>query len=328
MQGQRSIIQVYICLTLFVIGLVTPNVLKAADVIVGVSNQKKVDYAVGRAVCRAVTKAIQGVTCESRRIAQGDAPGPLAVLSDIGNGAIELGIVPSDWVFHAFTGSGAAKFFDTKYDNLRILFTLQDEPVNLVARRDSGIESVNDLAGKRVNIASPGSYERAVMEKIMAAKGWDRGDFSIAEELSVSEQALALCYDRIQAMIISGSHPDSNVAKTLRVCDSKLVDVGGAEISKLIADNPYLYEMDIGRDTYADQKSVKTFGLRVLAVSSEDIDKDLAGSIVRAVVDNSSILSRLHPVLRTVSPRSLMGEENVIPYHDGALEYFRSKGLM
>jgi len=324
----RSIVQLYICLTFFLFSLAGPTALKAADIIVGVSNQKPVDYHVGRAVCRSVTQAIQGTTCEPRRIAKGDAPGPLAVLSDVGNGALELGIVPSDWVYHAFTGSGPAKFFDRKYDNLRVLFTLHDELISLIVRRDSGINSVNDLAGKRVNIANPGSYERAMMEMIMAAKGWERDDFSIAEELSVSEQALALCHNRIQAMIISGSHPDANITKILRVCDSKLVNVGGADISKLIADNPYFYEMNVNQDTYPGQESVKTFGLRVLAVSSESIEKDLAGSIVRAVVDNSSVLSRLHSALKMVSPKSLVGQDNVIPYHDGALEYFRGKGLM
>ena len=328
MLRQRSIVQVYICLTFFLFSLAGPTALKAADIIVGVSNQKQVHYQVGRAVCRTVTQAIQGITCGLRRISKGDAPGPLAVLSDVGNGALELGIVPSDWVFHAFTGSGPAKFFDRKYDNLRVLFTLHGEPISLIARRDSGINSVKDLAGKRVNIANPGSYERAMMKMIMAANGWSHADFSIAEELSVSEQALALCHNQIQAMIISGSHPDANIAKILRVCDSKLVTVGGAEISKLIADNPYFYEMNVNRDTYPGQKSVKTFGLRVLAVSSDSIEKDLAGSIVRAVVDSSSVLSRLHPALKAVSPKSLMGQENVIPYHDGALEYFRGKGMM
>jgi len=328
MRGQHSTVQTLICLTVFVLCMSVSSGPKAADIIIGVSNQNDVRYHVGRAVCRTITRAIRGTTCEPRRIAKGDAPGPLAVLSDVGNGALELGIVTSDWVFHTFTGSGPAKFYDTKYDNLRVLFTLYGEAISLIARRDSGIESIDDLLGKRVNIANPGSYERMMMELIMAAKGWRRRDFSIAEELSVSEQALALCHNRIQAMIISGSHPNKNIAKILRVCNSRLVSMKGAEISKLIADNPYFYEMGINQGMYADQNSVKLFGLRVLAVSSEDIEKDLVGSIVGAVVDNSPGLSRLHPSLRDVSPESLMGKESVVPFHDGALEYFRNRGMM
>ncbi len=328
MLSQRSNIQMLFCLAIFGFSLTATAELKAADIVVGVNNQNRIQYDIGRALCRVISKSIQGITCEPRRIVAGDAPGPLAVMNDVGNGALELGIVPSDWVFHASTGSGPAKFFDAKYDNLKVLFNLYGESLGLIARRDSGIKSLDDLVGKRINIANPGSYERAMMEMIMAAKGWQRSDFSIAEELSVSEQALALCHNRIQAMIVSGSHPDANIAKILRVCDSRLVDLTGTEISKLVADNPYFYELGIGEETYAGQKSVKTFGLRILAVSSEDIETDLAESIVRAVVENNSMLSRLHPALRAVSPATLMGKQNVIPFHDGAISYFRNKGLM
>jgi uncharacterized protein len=306
----------------------TPGGVKAADIVIGVSSQNRVHFHVARAVCRTITRAIQGLECEPYLIEKGDAPGPLSVLSDVSNGAIEFGIVSSDWAHYVYTGSGPAKFLDARFNNLRTLFTLHEEPLGLIVRRDSGISSVADLAGKRVNIANPGSYQRLLMEMIMERNGWSREDFQMAEELSVSEQALALCHNQIQAMVVSVSHPNADVAKTLRVCNAKLLDVDGAGISKLIADHPYFYEMKIGAGHYSDQKDIKTFGLRVLAVSSSEIDRDLSGSIVSAVVDNASVLPKLHPALRSVSPRSLMGDGNVLPLHDGALLYFRSNGLM
>ena len=44
----------------------------------------------------------------------------------------------------------------------------------------------DDLEGKRVNIGNPGSGQRGTMEVVMAAKGWTKDVFSLANELPAS----------------------------------------------------------------------------------------------------------------------------------------------
>ena len=63
----------------------------------------------------------------------------------------------------------------------------------MVARADAGIETFEDLQGKRVNVGNPGSGQRGTMEVLMDAMGWTMDDFAVASELQAAEQSQALC---------------------------------------------------------------------------------------------------------------------------------------
>ena len=106
----------------------------------------------------------------------------------------------SDWQYHALKGTSAFEIVGPDTD-LRALFSLHGEPFTVVARRDAGILRFLDLKGKRVNIGNPGSGQRATMEVVMEAEGWSKSDFSLANDLPASQQSLALCNDRVQAMM-------------------------------------------------------------------------------------------------------------------------------
>ena len=86
---------------------------------------------------------------------------------------------------------------------------METEPFTLIFRRAVGINSLNDLAGKQINLDEPGSPVRCVMEMIMKAEGWTRKSSQFVEELSEAERLFALCHNRVQ-MVISVS-----VAQTL-----------------------------------------------------------------------------------------------------------------
>ncbi len=301
---------------------------RAADVIIGAGNEAPVHFHVGRAICRAISKSVEGETCQTERIEGRHAAEPLAVLGEVRNGAIEIGIVQSDWVHHAFTGSGPVEFMDVGFENLRILLLLHGEPFTVVARRDAGISQLADLAGKRVNIGVPGSDQRVVMQQVMTAMGWSRDSFALADELTGPEQSLALCHDRIQAMVAIVAHPDADLAKTMTLCDAELVEIAGAEIDGLIVDKPYFAVTEIPAGSYEDQSAaVKTFGVRVVAVVSEDMPDTTAYDIVQAVFDNFNRFKRLHPALRQLRPQDMKSEGGATPMHPGALRKFTEIGM-
>ena len=81
-----------------------------------------------------------------------------------------MGVAQSDWQYHSYNGT--SKFKDQgPFKGLRAIFSVQAEPVTIVARRDSGIRHINDLKGKRMNIGNPGSGTRATWEVIEGALG-------------------------------------------------------------------------------------------------------------------------------------------------------------
>ncbi len=309
-------------------GMASSDRARAADVIIGVGDEAPVHFHVGRAICRAIGTSIEGETCQTERIEGRDAAEPLAVLGEVRNGAIEIGIVQSDWLHHAFTGSGPVEFMDVGFENLRILLLLHGEPFTVVARRDAGISKLADLAGKRVNIGVPGSDQRVVMQQVMTAMGWSRDSFSLADELTGPEQSLALCHDRIQAMVAIVAHPDADLAKTMALCDAELVEIAGAEIAGLVAAKPYFAVTEIPAGSYENQgAAIKTFGVRVVAVVSEDMPDTTAYDIVQAVFGSFDRFKRLHPALRQLRPQDMKSEGDGAPMHPGALRKFTEIGM-
>lgn len=301
---------------------------RAADVIIGTGEESPVHFNVGRALCRAISRSKQAMSCEVERIVGRDAAEPLAVLANLRDGAIDIGVAPSDWLSHAYNASGPVEFMDARFENLRTLMLLHGEPFTVVARRDAGITGLADLVGKRVNIGVPGSDQRVVMQQVMAAMGWSRASFTLADELTGPEQSLALCHDRIQAMVAIVAHPDTGLAKTMALCDAELVEVAGAEIDGLIAEKSYFSIAEIPAETYENQASVvKTFGIRVAAVVTEDMPDTTAYDIVQSVLGNFDRFKRFHPAWRQLQPRDMKSDGESVPMHPGAIKKFSESGM-
>lgn len=301
----------------------------AADLIIGTGTTATVHTSVGRAICRLIQRANPGTTCEVELVEGRDAAEPLAVLSEVRNGAIEIGIVQSDWQYHAFRGSGPVEFMDVRFDNLRALFSLHGELFTIIARRDAGIETLDDVAGKRVNIGNPGSSQRAIMEMVMDAKGWTQDTFQFADELSDAEQLLALCHNRVQAVVSVVSHPDERIAKALELCEAKIIAVSGTEIDSLVTNNNFLASSEVPKDVYAESDVlVPTFGVMVTAVTSSDLDDETAYRVVKSVFDNLDNMKRLHRALGNLLPGRMITAGLSAPLHPGAIRYYRENGMM
>jgi len=150
--------------------------------------------------------------------------GSIYNVNTIRAGELDFGIVQSDWQYHGYNGT--SKFAEQgPYKKLRAMFSLHTEPFNIIARADSGIENVQDLAGKRVNIGNPGSGDRATMGVVMDAMGWTNDSFKLASELKGSERSQALCDNKIDAFIYMVGHPNGSIKEATTSCDAKLVPV-------------------------------------------------------------------------------------------------------
>jgi TRAP transporter TAXI family solute receptor len=326
--GKPRIPRVSIVVLFLVVASFAPGIY-AADLIIGAGAKAQVHASVGRAICRLISKADAGTTCEVAVIEGGDAAEPLAVLSEVRINAIEIGIVQSDWQFHAFQGSGPVEFMDVRFDNLRSLFSLHAELFTVIARRDSGIETLDQLVGKRINIGNPGSSQRVIMDMVMQAKGWTKDSFQFVDELSDAEQLLALCHDRVQAVVTVASHPVERIAKALELCDARIIPVTGADIEALVAKSRFLATSEVPMGTYAkDDASKVSFGVMVTAVTSSDLGEQTAYQVVKTVFENLESMKRLHRALGNLSPQQMITAGLSAPPHPGAARYYREQGML
>ena len=294
------------------------------QILIGTGSKDGAYYYAGKAICRIVNTKAKGVSCSVVSTA-----GSLYNLSNVRDGGLDIGIAQSDWQYHAVKGTGPVKFMDGAFQNLRALFSLHAEPFTLVVRRDAGITRLDEIVGHRVNIGNPGSGQRATMEVVMRAMNWSKKDFKLVEELNASEQSLALCNNRIQAMVYTVGHPNASVAKAARLCNATIATVDGPVIDKLVADNPYYAYTDIPGGMYPGiPDPVRTFGVKATVVASSDLSADTVYRIVQALFDNLDKFRKLHPALNVLRPEQMVRDGISAELHEGAEKYYREKGLL
>lgn len=297
----------------------------ATEIVIGTGSVLGVYFQVGRGICHLVERYTQGLNCSAV-----PTPGSRFNMDSVQLNAFEVGIVQSDVHYKAYNKSGDfMEFSDVSYGNIRSVFSVHGEPFTLVARRDSGIRSLADLAGRRVNLGNPGSGQRSTMQVVMDAMGWTPKSFAFAGSLPAAQQSLALCHGRIEAMVYVVGHPNKSIQRATDLCDALLVNVEGPEIDRLVAENPYYSYMTIPGDLYrGNDKPVTTFGVRATVVVSEDLDADTVYAITRAVFDNLDQFKKMYPAFDALDPNRMIREGLAAPLHEGAIRYFVEKGLM
>jgi len=305
----------------------TPLPVDAADkyITIGTGGVTGVYYPAGGAICRLVNRGRRehGIRCSVE-----STGGSVYNLNSLRVNELDIAVAQSDWQYHSYHGTGP--FQDLGPDkNLRSLFSLHSEPFTVIARADAGVRDFNDLVGKRVNIGNPGSGMRATMEVIMERKGWTKQTFKLASELKASEQAQALCDNKIDVMIYAAGHPNGAVQEVTTTCDTKLINVTGSEIDALVNEFPfYAYTTVPGGMYSGNPDDVKTFGVKATFVASSNVDEEIIYRVVKSVFDNFDNFKTLHPVFSTLEPRRLVREGNTAPLHKGAQRYFSEKGLL
>jgi len=289
---------------------------------IGTGGQTGVYYVVGQSICSLVNRGQKdhGIRCTAP-----STGGSIANINAIKAGDMDMGVAQSDWQHHAFNGT--SRFDGDGFPGIRAVFSVHPEPFTVVARADSGIKSFDDLKGKRVNVGAPGSGQLATMQVVMDAKGWTMDDFSLASELAPAEQSQAMCDNKVDAIIYTVGHPNGSIQEATTSCESVLVEVSGAEIESLIADNPFYAAATIPGGMYAgNDADVTTFGVRATFVSSETADEETIYQTVKAVFDNFSRFKRLHPAFANLSEEEMIASGLSAPLHPGAARYYGEQG--
>ncbi|WP_366655572.1 TAXI family TRAP transporter solute-binding subunit [Fodinicurvata sp. EGI_FJ10296] len=293
-------------------------------VTIGTGGVTGVYYPAGGAICRLVNQGRDehGLRCSAESTA-----GSIFNLNAIAQGELDMGVVQSDWQYHAYHGTDQFEEAGANED-LRAVFSLHPEPFTVVARADSGIEHFEDLPGKRVNVGNPGSGQRGVVEMLFELYGWTFDDLELASELPSREQAQALCDNRVDAILFTVGHPSASIQEATTTCDTNVIPVTGDIITDLIEEEPFYFEATIPGGMYdGTDEDVTTFGVGATFVSSADVPADSIYAVVSAVFENLEQFKQLHPAFSILEAESMATAGLSAPIHEGAMRYYEEAGL-
>ncbi|HHU95007.1 MAG TPA: TAXI family TRAP transporter solute-binding subunit [Alcaligenaceae bacterium] len=292
---------------------------------IGTGGVTGVYYAAGGAICRLVNKdrAEHGVRCSVE-----STGGSVFNVNTIKAGELDLGVVQSDVGYNAYNGEGQFKDAGA-YKKLRSVFSIHPEPFTVVAGKDTGVKTFEDLQGKRFNIGNPGSGTRASMEQLLAAMGKDHSFFSLASELRPDEHGQALCDGKIDGFFYGVGHPSANIQDPTTTCGAQLIPLTGAAVDGLVEKYPYYAKVSIPGGLYPNNPNdTPTYGVLATFVTSEDVADEYVYEVVKAVFNNFEDFKRLHPALAHLVKEDMVKNGLSAPLHPGAEKFFKEQGLL
>lgn len=298
----------------------TPTMAQQNFITIGTGGQTGVYYVVGQSMCRMANRSEgQNIKCNAP-----STGGSVANINGIKSNDLDMGVVQSDVAYRAYHGEGN---FDKPFKELRSVFSMHGEPLTLLARADAGIDELDDLKGKRVNIGNPGSGQRATMEVLMDAKGWKNDVYALASELTAAEQASALADNNIDAMVYVVGHPNGSIQEATTTVDAKLVPLEGKAVDSLVEEYPYYSQVTIPGGLYkGNPDDVNTFGVMATVVTDTDTDADTVYATVKSVFENFDRFKRLHPAFANLKPEEMISNGLTAPLHEGAERYYKEQG--
>ena len=280
-------------------------------------------YPTGGALCRLINahRAEDGLRCLVEATA-----GAQENLTRLRSGDLAFALVPSDWQYHAYR-SGLGTGVDEPFSGLRAVLSLQALSFTVLAAPESGIESLADLEGKRVNLGPPESPWRSTGDFLISALGWSPEDFAEIAELDASEQAAGLCNGQVDALLLPASHPRGPVAEATQGCGARLLEVDGEAVDRLLGEWVFYAPAVIPGGLYANNPDpVTSFGLRATLVTSEALPAETVYQVTKRIFEGLDELPRQHAVFAGLAAEDMASAGLSAPLHPGALRYYQERG--
>lgn len=237
-------------------------------------------------------------------------------------GDAQLGFVQTDVGAYAYQGT---RLFDTKIDNFATVANLYMEQVQIVTL-DESIKTVADLAGKNVSVGASGSgvYFNAV--DVLGAYGLDVEKDIKPTYQSFGDSVEALQDGKIDAAFVVAGAPTTAVTSLATTKQVYLVSLDQEHIDALIAESPYYSPNTIAASVYNTPADVTTVAVGAVVIARDDVSAADVYNFLYGTFENLEALTAAHAKGAELS-LEFAASYGAVPYHPGAVEYFKEKGI-
>lgn len=239
-----------------------------------------------------------------------------ANMTALKDGSAEIAFVQTDVAFYATEGT--FMFEGDAVENISAIGALYPETIQIVTLAGSGIESVEDLAGKKVSVGAPGSGTYANAEQILEVHGISMDDID-SQALDFGESQESLQAGQIDAAFITSGTPTGAVEALNAVADVSIVPVSAEKAAELIEKYPYYAEDMVPSGTYGLTEDVPTVSVLAMLAVANELPEDLVYEITAAIYGNTDKITHAKGAF-IKSETALDGIG--IDIHPGAQKYF------
>lgn len=242
-------------------------------------------------------------------------------MNKVQSGDGHLALVQTDIASYGVEGT---LMFEEKLDKVTAVGALYPETVQIVTTADSGITSVEDLAGKVVSVGDTGSGTLENAKQILEVHGLSIDDLD-AQYLPFDESTDSIQDGTIDAAFVTAGAPTASVEQLSVQADVVIVPIEDDKIDALIEKYPYYAKEVIPAGTYGLAEDTQTVAVLAMLIANGDLSEDQVYELTKAFFDNEGDIT--HDKGEKISAETAV-EGIGIPFHPGAEKYFKEKGLL
>ncbi|KAB2920108.1 MAG: TAXI family TRAP transporter solute-binding subunit [Hyphomicrobiaceae bacterium] len=278
-------------------------------------------YPLGGGFGNILGKEIPGVTATAQVTG-----GSVANLQLIASGKADIAFSQVDAAWDAINGKDK---FPAKLP-IRALAVMYPNHMHVVTVEGTGITKVEDMKGKRISTGSPGSATEVYAIRVLEAAGLAHDKDIVKERLGVAESVNALKDRKIDGFFWVGGLPTAAITDLAATPNVKIKILNIAPLTaKMNAKYGPLYaEATIPAATYkgmdADAKNNTVWN--IMAVNA-NMSEDLAYQLTKIMLEKRADLALVHKEALNIKPEWQTSNRAGIPWHPGALKYFKEKGM-
>ncbi|WP_438312005.1 TAXI family TRAP transporter solute-binding subunit [Sporosarcina sp. FA9] len=241
------------------------------------------------------------------------------------SGQFQLGLSENVILIDAINGTG--QFEGAKASNIGLITALFPETLQVVTLESTGINSIEDLKGKKVAVGPPGGGTYNASQILMEAYGFGKGDYTPFEEGFGDAQG-KLQNGTIDAIIFVVGIPSAALDELQATSKKvKFLDLNDQAI-QLLEEKIQYEEYVIEAGTYSWQEEpVRTVaGMAMLFASTDQVSEDLGYEITRNLFEYSGSMAIAQAKL--ISKDSAFMGMKGMPLHPGAKKYYEEMGML
>lgn len=234
------------------------------------------------------------------------------------DGDAEIAFTMGDATVQALEGTGP--FEDDPREGLMAIMTMYPNTVQLIARADAGIESVEDLAGANVAVGDVGSGVELNAQMVLGAYDMSYDDLN-ADYLSYAEATDQMSNGHIDALFATSGLPNPSLVELGTNTDFVTVPIDGDGRDNLLGEYEFFEDALIPSGTYDNDEDIETVAVVNHLLVSSELSEEAVYDITAAIFDNIDRIHGSHAEAENISLETAQ-DGLVVPLHPGAEQYY------
>lgn len=243
----------------------------------------------------------------------------------------EMAIAMADSVIQAVESFGAYEGKPPAKE-LRAMMGLWPNICQIVTTEDSGIVSFTDMKGKRVGVGAPNSGVELNARMMFEAHGMTYDDCRV-DYLSYGEAISQMKNGLCDVAFVTSGLGNATIMELGTSKKISFVPVDGEPLQNLLKKYPFYIESKIPAETYGTAKDYTTAAVMNIML----VDQNLPDEVVYDLLENiyspagldaiqSSHATAKANIMMETALRGIIGTS--VPFHGGAIKFYKDKGLM